>query len=971
MNKTKNKVIGIFLTVILLITSVPINLVTAQEGVQDNTIFSYVEVKTASPIYNLSNVEVGIISTGVTLGIVHQSDDKVFFYLNDELVYIQQSAIELLDSDYVPSYEVVEDETSIELNMEFEAAEEIQVYTDSTFESLMTTIHANQVFKGFEAENNVIIIRISDRFGYIQGPLDNLETSEDEKIEQQPIEQPPSVPDDFSEEIVEQPDVNADANESISDSDENVVSEDVSPIVETYTFTSASYFEVIEDNVTIYDNSSGKLVPVGSLVKGQTYPIDSDYGSWHKIKFGNGYGYIWKEATKPATGTAINNLNSGLSNTSESFTALSNLTVYDNTSGQLVPFAVILKGESYPIISDIGNWLKIDVAGRIGYVYESSTKRPFTASDKYFEVIEDNVTIYDNSTGKLIQVGSLVKGETYPIDSDYGDWHKIKFGNGYGYIWKEATKPSNGNTINNLNSGLSNTSESFTALSNLAVYDNTSGQLVQFATILKGESYPIISDIGDWLKIDVAGRIGYVYEPSTKRPFTASDKYFEVIEDNVTIYDNSTGKLVQVGSLVKGQTYLIFSDYGDWHKIKFGNNYGYVWKEATKPSNSSALQNENKGESNSKSTFTTNGNVTVYDNTSGSLVPFAVLSNGVNYPYISTYGSDWLKVDVSGRIGYVYRPSVQLTGIIYQYTSYPITLQQMVEKQFALGAQTDKKYDAYVRQDALTLTSATSGTINGTWNVRGGAGTDYWKLGTISDGEKVTILGQAQGSDGYIWYKIKYNRTWVNASMEDIRYYVDPNNFTQGTDAYYQFLDLSKVAGVDAAEINQKVLNNKGILTGKAQSFITAASTYNINEIYLISHALLETGNGSSTLAKGVTVSSVDGQAVTPRVVYNMYGIGAVDSSPLKSGSEYAYKQGWFTPEEAIIGGAKFIAQRYINHSTYKQNTLYKMRWNPANPGTHQYATDIGWAYKQVSNISKLYSLIDTYTLHFDVPQYK
>ena len=104
---------------------------------------------------------------------------------------------------------------------------------------------------------------------------------------------------------------------------------------------------------------------------------------------------------------------------------------------------------------------------------------------------------------------------------------------------------------------------------------------------------------------------------------------------------------------------------------------------------------------------------------------------------------------------------------------------------------------------------------------------------------------------------------------------------------------------------------------------------------------------------------------------YNMYGIGAVDSSALRSGSEYAYKQGWFTPEAAIIGGAKFIAERYINHTTYKQNTLYKMRWNPARPGTHQYATDIGWAYKQVSNISRLYNLIDTYTLHFDVPQYK
>jgi len=46
------------------------------------------------------------------------------------------------------------------------------------------------------------------------------------------------------------------------------------------------------------------------------------------------------------------------------------------------------------------------------------------------------------------------------------------------------------------------------------------------------------------------------------------------------------------------------------------------------------------------------------------------------------------------------------------------------------------------------------------------------------------------------------------------------------------------------------------------------------------------------------------------------------------------------------------------------------MRWNPDNPGTHQYATDIGWAVKQVANISRLYDLLDRYTLIFDVPVY-
>jgi mannosyl-glycoprotein endo-beta-N-acetylglucosaminidase len=102
-----------------------------------------------------------------------------------------------------------------------------------------------------------------------------------------------------------------------------------------------------------------------------------------------------------------------------------------------------------------------------------------------------------------------------------------------------------------------------------------------------------------------------------------------------------------------------------------------------------------------------------------------------------------------------------------------------------------------------------------------------------------------------------------------------------------------------------------------------------------------------------------------------MFGIQAFDECALRCGSEYAYTQGWDTPEKAIAGGAKWIGSGYINSPTYGQNTLYKMKWNPQKPGVHQYATDMGWAYKQVSNIKKIYDLLDTYILVYDVPKYK
>ncbi|SUJ93207.1 Bifunctional autolysin [Staphylococcus aureus] len=59
--------------------------------------------------------------------------------------------------------------------------------------------------------------------------------------------------------------------------------------------------------------------------------------------------------------------------------------------------------------------------------------------------------------------------------------------------------------------------------------------------------------------------------------------------------------------------------------------------------------------------------------------------------------------------------------------------------------------------------------------------------------------------------------------------------------------------------------------------------------------------------------------------------------------------------QKAIVGGAKFIGNSYVKAG---QNTLYKMRWNPAHPGTHQYATDVDWANINAKIIKGYYDKI-------------
>lgn len=297
---------------------------------------------------------------------------------------------------------------------------------------------------------------------------------------------------------------------------------------------------------------------------------------------------------------------------------------------------------------------------------------------------------------------------------------------------------------------------------------------------------------------------------------------------------------------------------------------------------------------------------------------------------------------------------------------YPLSLEEMIRIQMKVKPQTDKTYDTYIHEDALELKDSSAGVVKGNvWRLRGGAGTDHWTVGQVVNGVTLSVRSKVKGTDGRYWYHVDFKKTWVNASPHDVGYYLDPKHFLNDPVKSFQFMKLSQSANLDATEVNQKILAGKGILHEKAAAFIEAGETHGVNEVYLISHALLETGNGKSKLACGIKYKG--------KMVYNVYGIGASDQDPVKLGAKRAFAEGWFTPEAAIIGGAQFISRSYIQK---KQDTLYKMRWNPASASkngqaSHQYATDIGWASKQVVHMHKLYSLLDHCSIHLEIPNYR
>ena len=209
---------------------------------------------------------------------------------------------------------------------------------------------------------------------------------------------------------------------------------------------------------------------------------------------------------------------------------------------------------------------------------------------------------------------------------------------------------------------------------------------------------------------------------------------------------------------------------------------------------------------------------------------------------------------------------------------------------------------------------------------------------------------------------LKYKQTDIVTAMT-------PAATASGKPGYYQFAQLNcgYSGKVSAAQLNAYIASTpsgrSGLLVGKGQAFIDAARRYGVNEVYLLAHAILESGWGTSTLAKGFAYDGktlVAGKSWPKGTYYNFYGIGAYDSSPLSGGRALAIQNRWDTPEAAIDGAARWIATNYLNNG-FSQNTLYKMRWNYTEyvrygSVGHQYATDKDWATKIGAQMNAIYA---------------
>ena len=592
--------------------------------------------------YSIQHIE---LTKGSTLFVKNMNEKEVEIQYADTIEILPSEIVEVMEQDNLPFYD--------DANVNYTSI----IMDEDTYWSSQNEQSHLHIPAGYPVQ---VVDKAKEQYiliGNIAFYQSIDETQQESKADEEVII--------AHKEETDQKDSTGSVNNNDNIQDENS-SNNEDEVIDPWRESNARYFQVVEDNLPVYDNRTGELVKIGELVKGDTYPINRDYGNWHVVTYGDIKGYVLKSKTIPSKSSEIRNENKRYKTTNRTITVPNRVSVYDNSGSNLQEFGILEKGSKIKITSDYGNWWRIIFAGRIGYIQKSEVNNQFLKSDKYFIPLENNLPIYDNRTGKLIKIGELVKGQSYPIARDYGNWHEIRFGSYKGYVRKDKTAPSTGSTIRNQNSTYKNTNREVKVVHDIPVYDNTLGKLVKFGVITKNTNIAILSDYGNWWRVLFSDRVGYISKTSTEINFIKSDRYFKA-DQNLPVYDNRSGKLVEIGKLKSGQTYRRVSDYGNWHRIQFNNHYGYVKKDGTSVAINPRIPNLNKSYKRTSERFRASIDLPVYDNSSGKLVEFGTIRKNQTYYITNDYGN-WYRIIFADRVGYINKE--QVTGLFNKNTKY-------------------------------------------------------------------------------------------------------------------------------------------------------------------------------------------------------------------------------------------------------------------------------------------------------------
>ena len=580
---------------------------------------------------------------------------------------------------------------------------------------------------------------------------------------------------------------------------------------------------------------------------------------------------------------------------------------------------------------------------------------PMTANNEYASnigtVTASSLNVRSGPSTSYTVVTTVKKNDKVNILQSSNGWYKIETSSGkQGWVSSSYISASNSNTNNSTN----NNTQSNIAIVNTdgLNFRNGAGTSYSIIKVLnKGEKVEVISESNGWSKVKHDSRLGYVASQYIDKA-TTNYTIKEVNTDGLNVRTGPSTSYATIGKLNKGTRVEVISESAGWSKINYNNKTAYVssgYLKAVSTSTPDTKPEDTTQQYKEIKVVNTDG-LNVRKGPSTSYESIGKIDKGTSVEVISE-SDGWSKINYKNTTAYV---ATRYLDKISSNEQVPPVVG---------GESTENVSGATIYYKALNYT------------LQNHVDAQYKKA---LEGGNVISSSISRMSEE-LTTSMPQSRAFVTASKADLEYYLNPKNFTNSDKGMMQFLRLDTYkGGITESELNSylnslpKVNGKNTVFYNQGKAFINAAQKYDIDLVYLVSHAMWETGYGKSVLAQGQTITSYKGKPLDkPVTVYNFFGIGAIDKSANVSGAEASYSNGWTSIEKTIEGSAKWISANYIKSSKYNQNTIYKMKFN-YDYIWHQYATDVNWSNGISGIMNNIISMYDTASnLEFEVPDYK
>ncbi|MBT9830304.1 SH3 domain-containing protein [Clostridium baratii] len=315
---------------------------------------------------------------------------------------------------------------------------------------------------------------------------------------------------------------------------------------------------------------------VGSLAHGTVVQITGKSGDWYKINFNGTTGYVKGDFVTLGGSISSGNGIVTLKDPSSALNVRSSASITSNVVGSLAHGTVV------KIIGTEGQWYKIEFNGGIGYVKnEFITKGGTIGSGNGTIVLQDPSSSLNVRNGASLSsgvIGSLSHGSVVEIIGTEGQWYKIKFNGGTGYVKNDFVTlgGSMGSSKGTGTIQLQDPSSSLNVRSGASITSGVIGSL-QHGSIIQ-----IIGTEGEWYKISFNGKVGYVrgdYVRLGAASGGAGNTGTIKLQDpssSLNVRSSASINSSVIGSLPYGSVVEIIGTEGQWYKIKFNGKVGYV-----------------------------------------------------------------------------------------------------------------------------------------------------------------------------------------------------------------------------------------------------------------------------------------------------------------------------------------------------------------------------------------------------------